>query len=113
VVIICDPPEFEDEVRDTLLNPRAVVEVLSESTENDRGTKFGHYRQVVSLQEYVLIAQDRPLVERFVRQPDGSWLLTVFDDLSQDFQFASVSVRIPLAEIYRGVNFPQSQDLRA
>jgi Uma2 family endonuclease len=111
VVIVCDQPEFEDDVRDTLLNPRAVVEVLSESTEKyDRGGKFGHYRQVASLQEYVLIAQDRPLIERFVRQSDGSWLLTVFDDLSQDFEFASVSVRIPLAEIYRGVTFPNNPD---
>ena len=48
----------------------------------DRGVKFAHYRQLPSVQEYVLIAQDRPLVERYVRQPDSTWLLTAFDDLS-------------------------------
>jgi len=79
VVIYCDRPQFEDNVLDALLNPRAIVEVLSESTEvYDRGDKFRHYRQVPSLQEYVLAAQDRPLVERHVRQPDGSWLMTEF-----------------------------------
>jgi Uma2 family endonuclease len=65
IAIVCDRPQFEDEVFDTLLNPRVVVEVLSDSTEKyDRGVKFGHYRQIPSLQEYVLVAQDRPLVER-------------------------------------------------
>src|SRR5262249_28209470 len=89
VVIVCDEPEFEDAVFDTLLNPRALVEVLSDSTEKyDRGAKFGHYRQIPSLQEYVLVAQDRPLVERYVRQADNSWLLTVFEGLSQTFPFS-------------------------
>lgn len=108
IAIVCDEPQFEDEVFDTLLNPRALVEVLSDSTEKyDRGAKFAHYRQIPSLQEYVLIAQDQALVERYVRQADGSWLLTVFDNLSQTFAFASVPARIPLTEIYRGVTFPE------
>ncbi len=109
VTIVCDEPQFEDDVLDTLLNPRAVVEVLSESTEKyDRGAKFGHYRQIPSLQEYVLVSQDRPLVERHVRQADGSWNLTFFEGVSATFEFASVPVRIPLSEIYAGVKFPES-----
>jgi len=108
IAIVCDKPQFEDEAFDTLLNPRAVVEVLSDSTEKyDRGAKFGHYRQVPSLEEYVLVAQDRPLIERFLRQEDNSWVLTVFEGLSSTFAFASVPVRIPLSEIYSGVEFPE------
>jgi Uma2 family endonuclease len=108
IAIVCDKPQFEDEVFDTLLNPRAVVEVLSDSTEKyDRGAKFGHYRQIPSLEEYVLVAQDRPLVERYVRQADGSWVLTIFEGLSATFAFASIPARIPLAEIYNGVEFPE------
>lgn len=108
IVIVCEEPQFEDKVFDTLLNPRALVEVLSDSTEKyDRGAKFGHYRQVATLQEYVLVSQDRPLVERYFRQPDDSWLLTVFDKLTQTFAFASVPARISLSDIYRGVQFPE------
>jgi Uma2 family endonuclease len=111
ISIVCDEPQFEDEVRDTLLNPRSIVEVLSDSTEKyDRGAKFGHYRNVPSLQECILVAQDRPLVERYVRQPDGSWVLTVYDDISQEFEFASIPARVPLVEIYRGVTFPPNPD---
>lgn len=109
MVIVCDGPQFEDERFDTLLNPRVVVEVLSDSTEKyDRGAKFAHYRQVSSVQEYVLVAQDRPLVERYVRQSDGSWVLTAVNEITLTFAFASVPVQIALAEIYRGVEFPET-----
>jgi Uma2 family endonuclease len=109
IAIVCGMPQFEDDAFDTLLNPRAIVEVLSDSTEKyDRGTKFRHYRQIASLQEYVLVAQDEPLVERHVRQPDGSWLLTEFAALDRVFEFASVPARVPLAEIYRDVTFPET-----
>jgi Uma2 family endonuclease len=109
VVIYCDRPQFEDHVFDTLLNPRVIVEVLSDSTEKyDRGAKFRHYRQIASLQEYILVAQDEPLVERHVRQPDGSWLLTEFAGRDRVLEFTSVPARVPLAEIYRDVTLPEA-----
>ena len=111
VVIVCAEPQFEDEFRDTLLNPRVIVEVLSDSTEKyDRGAKFAHYRQVPSVEEYVLVAQDRPLVERYVRQADASWLLTAFNEMALTFAFASIPVRIALADIYRNVKLPESPE---
>jgi Uma2 family endonuclease len=106
IVIVCQEPQFEDNVFDTLINPRAIVEVLSESTEKyDRGSKFENYRLVPSLQEYVLVAQDRLLVERFVRQDDNTWVLTVFDKPGTSFSFGTIDAEIPLGEIYRGVTF--------
>ena len=109
LVILCEKPQLEDDKFDTLLNPRVIVEVLSESTEKyDRDKKFAHYRRIASLGEYVLVDQDRVLIERYVRRDDESWMLTVFDDMSQTFEASTVSVRIPLAEIYRGVTFPEN-----
>lgn len=109
LVIVCDEPQFEDPQFDTLLNPRVIVEVLSDSTEKyDRGAKFQHYRQITSLQEYVLVSQDRPLVERYVRHADDGWLLSEVKELSTSFAFASVPVRVPLTEIYAGVEFPEN-----
>ena len=111
IVVVCDEPQFEDDEFDTLLNPRVIVEVLSDSTEQyDRGAKFAQYKQVPSIQEYILVVQGRPLVERHVRQPNGSWFPTVFNDLSQTFGFATIPVQVPLAEIYSGVKFPETQD---
>jgi Uma2 family endonuclease len=109
MVIVGDEPQFEDQVRDTLLNPRIIVEVLSDSTEKyDRGAKFGHYRQLPSLQEYVLVSQDHPLLDGFVRRPDDSWVLTTFSQLTKTFAFGTVPVQIPLEDIYRGVQFPET-----
>lgn len=69
VMALCDAPRFEDSHADTLLNPSAIIEVLSDSTERyDRGEKFGHYRRLETLREYVLVSQNRVQVERFVRQ---------------------------------------------
>lgn len=81
-------------------------EVLSETTEkHDRGSKFEIYRQLPSLKEYVLVAQDRPLVERYVRQDDATCVLTEIRDLSQTFAFGAIDVKVSMAEIYRGVTF--------
>jgi Uma2 family endonuclease len=106
LVIWCGKPAFEDTELDTLLNPRAIAEVLSESTESyDRGKKFAHYRTIPSLQEYILASQDEPLLERFARQADGSWSLMEFSGLASVLEFASVQARVPLSEVYDGVEF--------
>ena len=107
LLVVYDKPQFEDAVVDTLLNPRALVEILSDSTEKyDRGAKFAQYRQIASLQEFILVAQDRVLMERYVRQPDDTWVMTVFTDVNRAFEFASIPVRVPLTEVYSGVELP-------
>jgi len=109
ITIVCDEPHLEDSVGDTLLNPQVIVEVLSESTEKyDRGAKFGHYRQLPTLQEYVLVSQDRPLIEGYLHQVDGSWVLVVFETLLQTFAFASIPVRVALADVYAGVKLAET-----
>jgi Uma2 family endonuclease len=107
LVIVCGAPEYDAEDRDTLVNPRVVIEVLSPSTERyDRTTKFLHYRQLASVEEYVLVAQDAAWCERFVRQPDGSWAQVPFVGLDAVLELKSVPVAVPLADIYAGVSFP-------
>ncbi len=107
LVAACGPPEFRGAARDTLVNPALIVEVLSDSTEQyDRGKKFGHYQRVDSLREYLLICQDQPRCESFVRQPDGSWRFTVHAGLAAELVLTAVPARIPLAELYEGVAFP-------
>jgi len=72
--VVCGGVEYLDAANDTLLNPKVIVEVLSPSTEGyDRGDKFAQYRSIPSVSHYVLAAQDKPLVEVYTRQDDGSW----------------------------------------
>lgn len=106
VVALCDPPAFEDDRSDTLLNPAVIIEVLSPSTERyDRGEKFAHYRRIGSLREYVLVAQDIRRIDHYRRDGD-SWVLTEVSDPDASLVLASLEVSLPLAVIYDRVEFP-------
>jgi Uma2 family endonuclease len=74
--LVCGRPDFTDDSPKALRSPEAIFEVLSDSTESyDRGKKFESYRSVPALSDYVLLAQDRILVEHFTRHSEGAWLL--------------------------------------
>jgi Uma2 family endonuclease len=89
---------------DTLLNPTLIIEVLSPSTEAyDRGKKFGHYRTIETLQEVVLVSQDRIEVERFSRQPNGDWLLSEATRLEDHLPLPSIGCELSLAAVYERV----------
>lgn len=108
VAAVCGELRVADGSPDSLLNPALIVEVLSPSTEAyDRGEKFLQYRTIESLQEYVLIAQDRVLVERFVRGGEF-WTLSTLSDLDAALELTSVNCSIPVREIYYDVDLPPS-----
>ena len=101
VVIVCGEPTFDDEQRDTLLNPTVLVEVLSKSTASyDRGEKFEHYRKIKSLAEYLVVAQDKYHVEHYTKQPDDRWLLSETDDPQKTIHLSSIECDLALADIY-------------
>ena len=107
VVVVCGEPQFEDDYVDTLLNPTLIIEVLSESTElYDRSKKFGFYRTIVSLGEYLLVAQDECRVEQYVKQPDGRWLLSEYPALEDVIELVSIGCKLSLREVYEKVTFP-------
>ena len=107
VGVVCEEPRFEDDVFDILLNPIVVVEVLSPSTEAyDRGDKFAHYRQLESLQEYILVSQDKVCIDHYVRHA-AQWILTDFQELDQQLPLTSIQCELPLQEIYESVPFPK------
>jgi Uma2 family endonuclease len=108
-LIICGQPQFDPVAagNTTLLNPRVLIEVLSETTEAyDRGLKFERYREIESFEEYVLIAQDRPSVEVYRRQPSGLWTLQPYLGVEASAGIFAAGIELPLAEIYAGIDFP-------
>jgi len=112
--VVCGRPLFHDAPKDVLINPKVIVEVLSPSTEkHDRTTKFFAYEQIESLTDYLLVSQDRPLVEHFSRQPGGQWLYTSYKDLSATVHLSSIDCQLPLAEIYDRVEFPPEEELQS
>ena len=83
--------------------PCLIVEILSPGTEAyDRGGKFSLYRQLSSLQEYVLVGSETQLVEIFHRNEEGQWLFTAYGE-QDDIQFSSLDLTTSMAAIYQGV----------
>jgi Uma2 family endonuclease len=101
VVALCGEARFDDEQRDTLLNPNVIIEVLSKSTEGyDRGEKFAHYRRIETLTEYILISQDRHRIEHYVRQQNNQWLMSEAFEIGESIQIPSIKCTLKLTEIY-------------
>jgi Uma2 family endonuclease len=106
VVVVCEPPKFEDDQVDTLLNPTLLIEVLSKSTEGyDRGGKSEHFRRLQSLREYLLIAQDKVHIERFTRQADGTWSLWETNDAQATIELSTIQCVLAVPDIYAKVVF--------
>jgi Uma2 family endonuclease len=108
VIIVCGQPVFAH--GDTLVNPTLLVEVLSPSTGNyDKVGKFDHYRKIASLAEYILVAQDKPHVMRYVRHEDATWLLSETTDINASVALPSINWHLTLSDVYDNVDFTESQ----
>jgi Uma2 family endonuclease len=106
VMAICGEHLCLDDKRDVVTNPALIIEVLSDSTEAyDRGDKFALYRGLQSLEAYLLIAQNRVCAELYVRQPDGGWLLHVFEELAATLPLAVLDASLALTEVYDKVEW--------
>jgi Uma2 family endonuclease len=104
--VICGPARFVDDERDTVTNPVLLAEVLSESTESyDRGAKFRNYVRIPSLREYLLVSQQEPRIEQFIRQEPGPWVWREAAGLEATVDVPSLGIQIALAEVFAKVSF--------
>lgn len=102
-VVICGKLVVASVDPNAATNPTVVCEVLSPGTEAyDRGRKFEKYRGLPSVKEYVLVAQDRALVEVFRREADDSWTLRTYG-AGKHIELASIDVRIGIDDLYLGI----------
>lgn len=105
IVVVKGEPQFVDLETDSISNPLLVVEVLSEKTaELDRTAKFEIYQGISSVQEYVLVHENKIGVERYFRQGD-EWLYTSRTELSSTIPLKSIELEVKLQDIYEAVEF--------
>lgn len=104
VLVICGEAEFYQKRNDTVTNPVLIIEVLSAKTEaNDRGEKMLAYRTLETLREYVLVSQNKALVEQYTKNADGNWIHKAPIGLNSKVYFESLEVELTLEEIYQRV----------
>ena len=108
ITIICRQPSFYKNRRDTIDNPKMIIEVLSKSTESfDRAEKFLSYQTLESLEEYVLISQEKTLVEQHIKREDGNWIYQATIGVDSKVSFPSIGATLKINEIYDLVEFEE------
>ncbi len=106
LTVVCGEPYFHPLDTNSLINPQVLIEVLSPSTEGyDRGEKWANYRQLDSLQEYVLVSQHAPQVEVYTRQEGGAWKFTATTAMDGKISLPSLGCELEMAEIYEKIEF--------
>jgi len=101
--VSCDPRDRG--AQEVIRYPSLVAEVLSPTTEaRDRGQKSLQYRCCPSIQEYLLISSEFPLVEVFRREKQGFWSLYTLG-LSDTIELSGLGLRFPVAELYQNTSF--------
>lgn len=105
-IIVCGEAQLEViHGVETLLNPKVLFEVLSDSTEAwDRNMKRQHYERVESLQEYLLIDQHWVRVDHFVREGAELRRRSTTFDINDEIALTTLPIRVPLADIYKDVS---------
>jgi len=101
-MVVCEGMEKSDEEKNSITNPILIVEVLSKSTgEYDRGDKFYFYRQLESFKEYVLIEQDRHIVDVHYKSKNSDlWRITRYEGLDKIIKLQSLGIDLTMKELY-------------
>ena len=103
VTVSCDPRDRG--AQEVIRYPSLVAEILSPTTEaRDRGQKSLQYRACPSIQEYLLISSEFPLVEVFRREKREFWSLYTLG-LADTIELTGLELRLPVAELYRNTSF--------
>ena len=101
VLLTCDPTDRESLYKAA---PCLIAEVLSPSTEmTDRREKLLAYRTLPSLRYYLLVAQDRRLVEVYRREGDCGWRHELSDEGALAFDCGGLALRLTVADLYEDV----------
>jgi len=108
LTVICGQPSFYKNRRDTIDNPRLIIEVLSKSTTSfDRAEKFLSYQTLESLEEYVLVSQEKAIIEQHIKREDGNWIYQATIGVESSVTFPSVETTLTLKGIYDLVEFEE------
>jgi Uma2 family endonuclease len=105
IVVTCHPDDISGEY--IVKNPTVLVEVLSKSSATyDRGFKLRQYKQIESLDYYMLVSQNEFYVELYTRTDQRDiWTYQTFDDRTDVIPFKKLDLEIPLSAIYENIVF--------
>ena len=110
VMVVKGEPVFHQHTKkmQATLNPYALIEVLSDSTEeDDRVDKWQCYRKIAYLQQYFMIAQDRVYIDFYNRIDETRWENSYVDRMDQEITVAGF--RINVEDVYLNVKLTKPE----
>jgi Uma2 family endonuclease len=106
LVVVCGDRKYEDNKKDSLLNPQVIIEILSKSTKlKDRNEKLDSYTALESLTDYILISQDEMRIEHFIKSGKKEWKVRFLSEKSDKLILDSINCEVLIEEIYKDIIF--------
>ncbi|MGI0482871.1 Uma2 family endonuclease [Geminocystis sp. CENA526] len=106
LMIIESKPIYQSDNNTIVINPKVIIEVLSDSTQKyDKTEKFRAYRSLPSLQEYILISQSSYYVEQFIKQTEQQWLFNALEGENNQLSLVSINFSISFNNLYQRIVF--------
>lgn len=104
-MVVCGDIQTSEDYAEAITNPILIIEVLSKSTADyDRGDKFFFYQQIESLQEYILVEQEKMQIDIYSRRKN-LWKISRVTQEDGVLYLTSLDMEVDLGEIYRRVSF--------
>lgn len=108
LVVSCNLDDLKS--REFIQHPKVIVEVISPSTANyDRTKKLKYYRQIPSLQEYVLVDSEEISVEIYRRSQGKMWLYSEYES-GEVLDLESIEFECAIDLLYQGVTFSEESE---
>jgi Uma2 family endonuclease len=107
LVVVCGEIKYHDKRKDIITKPKVIIEVLSEATEVfDRNNKFTRYKMFnPTLTDYILVSQEKPMIEHYIRQDDNSWKVFTYIGLDKICRIDIIECELKLSEVYDRIKF--------
>lgn len=107
ISIICGDILTKDNDEWNIINPAVLIEVLSPSTRNyDKGEKFGLYRDIASLKEYIIVDSEKVHIEVFRINATGHWELEEYKTINGQLEVRAIGLFISMSDVYEGTKLP-------
>ncbi|MBK7254939.1 MAG: Uma2 family endonuclease [Ignavibacteria bacterium] len=104
ICVFCGEVKLYDDENDTALYPKVIFEISNHVFHNNsRGGNFVHYREIKTLEDYILVSQNEVSIEHYHKQPGNKWILEEFKNISDELILDSIKVSLKLSEIFEGV----------
>lgn len=104
ITIICEEEVFQVHKKKmkATLNPAVIIEILSDSTEKqDRIDKWTCYRNIIALQQYVMVQQDKRSIHSYRRRTEREWDYSYADKPNETIDILDCSLSIDA--VYAGI----------